>query len=194
MRTKFTTLAVAAVAVLGAGFASIVGDAGHASASTPGCSATAYCGSQQITPVDRNSLMMAVTNHPGIGTKVLVKLASAANASEDFLQYNPPNADNNSKVFAFAPNGFRATGKGFRGGLCVTASATAVRSAVVLEPCTNATSQQWIFVPEGANGSWRLRDSSYVLTDPNGQGAGTGLQIRNDWTGPNQNWLYVAGS
>ena len=165
-----------------------------ASASTPGCSATAYCGSQQVTPQDRNTLMMSVTNRPGIGTRVVVKLASATNPQEDFLQYNPPNAENNSKVFKYAPNGFAYTGKGFRGGLCVTAPSGAVRSAVVLEPCSNAASQQWIFTPEGANGSWRLRGSSYVLTDPNGGPAGTGLQLRNDWVGPNQNWLYVAAS
>jgi hypothetical protein len=184
-------------AVTAATLAAPVAAVTAAHASTPGCSATAFCGSLQITPVDRNPLMMAVTNKPGIGTRVVVKLASATNPAEDFLQYAPPNPvgpANQDKVFRFAPNGFTYTGKGFKGGLCVTASSDAVRAAVVLEPCTNATGQQWIFTPEGASGSWRLRDSSYVLTDPNGQGAGTGLQIRNDWTGPNQNWLYVAGS
>ena len=189
---KLTTLAVAALAVAAAGLTSIVGDAVTASASTPGCSATAFCGSQQLTPADRNPLMMAVTNHPGIGTKVEVKLASATNASEDFYQANPPNPSNNSKIFRYAPKGVTFTGKGFKGGLCVTASSDVVRSAVVLEPCTNANDQQWIFTPEGASGSWRLRGSSYVLTDPNGGPVGTGLQIRNDWVGPNQNWTYVA--
>lgn len=188
MFRTLTTAAVAAAALA----VPLAGAVTSASASTPGCSATAYCGSQQLSPADRNPLMMAVTNHPGIGTKVEVKLASATNASEDFYQANPPNPVNNSKIFRFAPNGLTYTGKGYKAGLCVTASSTAVRSAVVLESCTNATSQQWIFTPEGANGSWRLRGSSYVLTDPNGGAAGTGLQIRNDWVGPNQNWTYVA--
>lgn len=166
-----------------------------ASASTPGCSATAFCGSQQLSPTDRNPLMMAVTNHPGIGTKVEVKLASAANASEDFLQYNPPNPLDNSKVFKYAPDGLTYTGKGFRGGLCVTASSGAVRSAVVLQPCTNATDQQWIATQDAAgNFAWRLRGSSYVLTDPNGGPAGTQLQVRNFWDGPNQLWAYVAAA
>lgn len=185
----FRKLILAAVAAVTLGGPLVA--AATAQAATPGCSATAFCGSQQVQPGNRNALMMAVTNKAGIGTKVEVKLSSSTNASEDFLQYNPPNPVSNSKVFKYAPKGIAFTGKGFKGGLCATASSGAVRSAVVLEPCTNANDQQWIFTPEGANGSWRLRGSSYVLTDPNGGAAGTGLQLRNDWVGPNQNWTYV---
>ena len=182
-----------AAAVIPAAAAAVTLASTAASASTPGCSATAFCGSQQVTPQDRNDLMMAVTNRPGIGTRVVVKLASAANPSEDFLQYNPPVTSDNAKVFKYAPNGLTYTGRGFRGGLCATVSSDAVRALVVLEPCTNARSQQFVAQQDGdGNYYWVARLGGFVLTDPNGGPAGTQLQTRNYWDGPNQLWLYVA--
>lgn len=187
MRKALVTLA----AVIG--LATPVAAVTAAQASTPGCSATAYCGSQQLNPADRNPLMMAVTNHPGIGSKVVVKLASAANASEDFLQYNPPVTSDNAKVFAWAPNGIRATGKGYRGGLCVTVSSDTVRAPIVLQPCTNARAQQFVAMqgPAG-NFYWVAKTGGYVITDPDGGPAGTQLQARNYWAGPNQLWTFIA--
>ena len=186
MKNRLTALAAAVIAALGLGLAATA-----ANAATPGCAATTYCGSQQLTPVDRNPLMLAVTNAPGIGTPLTVKGASAANPQEDFLFTNPPNPVDNSKVFKYAPNGLAFTGKGFKGGLCVTASSGVVRAAIVLEPCTNATDQQWI-AKQDANGAyyWQLRGSSYVLTDPNGGPVYTRLQLRNYWDGQNQLWTY----
>lgn len=195
LRQFFTALIVALSLAMPAGLL-----ASDAMASTPGCAAQVpdYCGSQQVTPQPGVNLMMAAPNKALPGAAVLVKVASGTdaapgtNSTEDFSAINPPNPVDNAKVFKYTPNGVLLTGPGFRGGLCVTASGRAVRSVVVLEPCTNATAQQWIAGMDLAgNFYWQLRGSSYVLSDPNGGPAYTMLQLRNFWDGPNQLWTAI---
>ena len=74
-------------------------------------------------------------------------------------------------------------------------SSDAVRAPIVLEPCTNARSQQFV-AQQDADGNfyWVAKLGGYVLTDPNGQGTGTQLQARNYWDGPNQLWSFVAAA
>jgi hypothetical protein len=197
--TLFAAAGLAVVPAAAASAAQAAPAARTAPASTPGCAAAAggFCGSQQVTPQPGNVYMMAAPNKAGAFVPVEVKIASGTatttgtNASEDFTAVNPPNPVDNSKVFKYSPDGVVFTGKGFKSGLCVTAAGPEVDSLVVLEPCTNAVSQQWIFTPEVTGGTWRLRGSSYVLTDPDGKGPYTKLQLRNDWDGPNQQWTAI---
>jgi hypothetical protein len=183
MRIK--SLATAALALFSFGLAAPVMAAPvtAASAATTGCSNDSNqgitCGSYDVSPGGSvGTLMMAVHNSGADGSAIEVKAASSSNNTEDFI---PNTTAGTYTQYEWAPDGARS-------GDCVQVAGT----SLLLEKCASISAQE--FIAESSNyGEFALMapgGGGLVVTDPNGGGAYTNLDMETFTNTANQGWSF----
>jgi hypothetical protein len=165
MRYKLIAVLAAAFAALGLALPA----AQAATAITPACGATSFCGGQTL---DSPDLALAVaTSVPATGTKVIVAVG-AADPRQDFLMVSPANPVNNDKLFRYAPSGVAS-------GYCMSEPSLDVKTLIVLRKCNGSVFQQWTPAQfDGSVNTWINNASGFALSDPNSGPAGTQLVSR----------------
>ena len=178
MRYRIITILAAAAAVLGLALA---GPASAASAITPACGATSFCGGQTL---DSPDLALAVASAaPHTGTAVIVAVP-AASPSQDFLMKNPANPVNNDKSFQLAQSGVPS-------GLCMSEPDIHVKTLIVLRRCNGSPFQVWTpALFDGSFNAWINNASGFALADPDSGPAGTQLVSRTAGAGTALNELW----
>lgn len=182
MRIK--SLATAALTLFSFGLAApvVAAPVTAASAATIGCSNDSNqgisCGSYDVSPGGVGTLMMAVHNSGAEGSAIEVKAASSSNNTEDFL---PNTIAGTYTQYEWAPDG---TGSGE----CVQI----VGTSLLLEKCASISAQE--FTAESSNyGQFAVMaggGGSLVMTDPNGGGAYTNLDMETFTNTANQGWSF----
>ncbi len=182
MRIKSLATAVLALFSFGLATPVVAAPVTTASAATIGCSNDSNqgitCGSYDVSPGGSvGTLMMAVHNSGADGSAIEVKAASSANNTEDFI---PNTIAGTYTQYEWAPDGTRS-------GDCVQV----VGTSLLLEKCASTSAQE--FVAEASNyGQFAVTvpGGGLVVTDPNGGGAYTNLDMEAFTNTANQGWSF----
>lgn len=182
MRIKSRANAALTLFSVGLAASVMAAPATAASAATTGCSNDSNqgisCGSYDVSPGGGvGTLMMAVHNSGAEGSAIEVKAASSSNNTEDFI---PNTIAGTYTQYEWAPDG---TGSGE----CVQV----VGTSLLLEKCASISAQE--FSAESSNyGQFAVMvpGGGLVVTDPNGGGAYTNLDIETFTNTANQGWSF----